>query len=140
MADRIKSYDLSTTGQWAPRPQFSLPAPEEQMAESSQADSDQLAVQLIQLEGKKVRLWCKNPAQQQLLIRIQDEVSQNMYRATNTAKTNNEVFNLSCLPQGLYRFKIDCGQTSVQYSLVIPEDEGRIKLNRLTTPSDRSNH
>jgi hypothetical protein len=140
IADRIKSYDLSTIGQWAPRPPLSLPAPEEQMAESSQAGSDQLAVELIQIEGKKVRLWYKNPAQQPLLISIQDEVSQNMYRAINTAKTNSEVFNLSQLPQGHYRFKIDCGQTSVHYSLVIPEDDGRIKLNRLITPSDRSNH
>lgn len=140
MTDRIKSYDLLATGQRVPRPQFSLPATQEQMAESSQAGSDQLAVQLIQIEDKKVMLWYKNPAQQQLLIRIQDEVSQNMYRAINTAKTNSEVFNLSRLPQGHYRFKIDCGPTSVQYSLVIPEDDGRIKLNRLATPSDRSNN
>ncbi|MCK8496101.1 hypothetical protein M0L20_29815 [Spirosoma sp. RP8] len=140
VTDRIKSYDLPPIGQEAPSPPFSLPASKEQLAESSQAGSDQLAVELIQIEDKKVRLWYKNLAQQPLLIRIQDEVSQNMYRATHTAETNSKVFNLSGLPAGHYRFKIDCGQTIVQYSLVIAGDEGRIKLNRLATPSDRSNH
>lgn len=136
VADRIKSYELLAPGQWSARPSISLPVIQEPDADSPQHTADQLTVQVTPIRGKKVRLWYLNPVQQPLLISLQDELAQNLYRVIRRAQTDSEVFNLSQLPQGRYRFRIEGSKASVHYSLLIPEGDGPIQLHRLSTQSD----
>ncbi|QHW00235.1 hypothetical protein [Spirosoma endbachense] len=135
VADRIKSYDLLVSTHGIDPPRFLLPEVDEPPTDSPQTPSNQLLVNLLPVQDKKVRLCYSNPAQQHLLVSIKDEFSHYMYRARSLAKTNSELFNLSQLPPGRYRFDIDSGQNTIQYSLVIPEGDDRIELNRVSSPS-----
>ncbi|MVM38998.1 hypothetical protein GO730_18020 [Spirosoma sp. HMF3257] len=133
VADRVRSYDLLVSTHGINPPRFSLSQAVEQPTESPQTPSDQLLVNLLPIQDKKVKLWYRNLTQQPLLISIKDEFSQNMYRTVSLAKTNSELFNLSQLPPGHYRFLIESGLNIVHYSLIIPEEDGFIKLNRVSS-------
>lgn len=128
LADRVKSYNLRVSINGTVPGRFSSPRADEPPIASDQMASDQLWVNVLPIQGKKLRLWYKNPTQQPLLISIKDEVSQNMYRAVSLTRTNSELFNLSHLPTGRYRLSIASRLNTVEYNLVIAEEDELIEF------------
>lgn len=126
---QVKSYDLLASNQWTAIPQRDESRLDEEII--TPATSKAAAVNLEIVSSSQVKLSFLNPASERLLITLANESYQFFYKKHSTLKEYAGLVNISHLPTGTYRLEVDGEKKTVQYQLIIDQDNRSIKLHTL---------
>lgn len=129
IADQMKSYDLLASNQWTAIPQRDESRLDAEIITS--ATSKAVTVNLEVVSSSQVKLSYLNPARERLLITLANESYQFFYKKHSTLKEYAGLVNISHLPTGTYRLEVDGEKKTVQYQLIIDQDNRSIKLHTL---------
>ncbi|UFH57191.1 hypothetical protein [Spirosoma sp. KNUC1025] len=129
IAGQVKSYDLLASNQWTAVPKRVESRLNGEVITS--ASSNVPTVNLEVVSSSQVKLSYLNPANEKLLITLANESYQFFYKKHTTANEYAGLLNVSHLPTGTYRLEVDGVKKTVQYQLIIDQDNHSIKLNTL---------
>lgn len=128
---QVKSYDLLVSNQWTAIPKRNESRFDEEISTPATAASKMPTVNLEVVSSSQLRLSYLNPASKRLLITLANDSYQFFYKKHSILKEYAGLLNLSHLSSGTYRLEVDSEKKTVQYQVIIDEDNRSIKLNTL---------